>query len=251
MYINSPGGSVTALFAIYDTMQYIKPDVATVCIGMAASSGGGAPGRRAPRASATRSPRPGDDPPAARAAPRVRRPTSRSRRGRSCSMREQINEILAKHTGQTYEKVANDTERDFWMSADEAKDYGLVDAILTRRELAAVAAGAKGGGRDGAIRRRRRICSSAAFCGKSQKQVKKLIAGPGVYICDECIELCNEIIEEEFSALRGDQLLRAAQAEGDLRLPREYVVGQERAKKVLSVAVYNHYKRVRRRPARS
>ncbi len=83
-----------------------------------------------------------------------------------------------------------------------------------------------------------------SFCGKSQKQVKKLIAGPGVYICDECIDLCNEIIEEELSEssdLKWDELPK----------PREiyefldsYVVGQEQAKKTLSVAVYNHYKRV-------
>ncbi|MBA0049831.1 ATP-dependent Clp protease ATP-binding subunit ClpX [Streptomyces sp. AJS327] len=83
-----------------------------------------------------------------------------------------------------------------------------------------------------------------SFCGKSQKQVKKLIAGPGVYICDECIDLCNEIIEEELaesSEVRWDELPK----------PREiyeflegYVVGQEAAKKALSVAVYNHYKRV-------
>ncbi|GAA3234552.1 hypothetical protein GCM10020256_51630 [Streptomyces thermocoprophilus] len=83
-----------------------------------------------------------------------------------------------------------------------------------------------------------------SFCGKSQKQVKKLIAGPGVYICDECIDLCNEIIEEELaetSEVRWEELPK----------PREiyeflegYVVGQEAAKKALSVAVYNHYKRV-------
>jgi len=92
-----------------------------------------------------------------------------------------------------------------------------------------------------------------SFCGKSQKQVKKLIAGPGVYICDECIDLCNEIIEEEMaetSDLKWD----------DLPKPREiyefldsYVVGQEAAKKALSVAVYNHYKRVQaggERPAK-
>ena len=84
-----------------------------------------------------------------------------------------------------------------------------------------------------------------SFCGKSQKQVKKLIAGPGVYICDECIDLCNEIIEEEFSET--PELLP-----GDLPKPREiydflndYVVGQDAAKKTLAVAVYNHYKRIR------
>ncbi|MBA3387898.1 MAG: ATP-dependent protease ATP-binding subunit ClpX [Actinomycetota bacterium] len=83
-----------------------------------------------------------------------------------------------------------------------------------------------------------------SFCGKSQRQVRKLIAGPGVYICDECIELCNEIIDEEFS---GPEVLK----EDDLPKPREinrilneYVIGQEDAKKVLAVAVYNHYKRI-------
>src|SRR5215471_9961905 len=83
-----------------------------------------------------------------------------------------------------------------------------------------------------------------SFCGKSQKQVKKLIAGPGVYICDECIDLCNEIIEEE--------LAEPAELQWDsLPKPREiyefldaYVIGQEKAKKALSVAVYNHYKRI-------
>jgi len=83
-----------------------------------------------------------------------------------------------------------------------------------------------------------------SFCGKSQDQVKKLVAGPGVYICDECIELCNEIIEEELAEDLGLEL-------GDIPKPQEireildqYVVGQERAKKVLAVAVYNHYKRI-------
>ncbi|NJP66710.1 ATP-dependent Clp protease ATP-binding subunit ClpX [Streptomyces spiramenti] len=84
-----------------------------------------------------------------------------------------------------------------------------------------------------------------SFCGKSQKQVKKLIAGPGVYICDECIDLCNEIIEEELAESPDSEL-------SELPKPREiyeflegYVVGQDDAKKALSVAVYNHYKRVR------
>ncbi|MEC9427527.1 MAG: ATP-dependent Clp protease ATP-binding subunit ClpX, partial [Actinomycetota bacterium] len=83
-----------------------------------------------------------------------------------------------------------------------------------------------------------------SFCGKTQKQVKKLIAGPGVYICDECIDLCNEIIEEELSEPTETSL-------GELPRPREiysflddYIIGQEQAKKILAVAVYNHYKRV-------
>ncbi len=83
-----------------------------------------------------------------------------------------------------------------------------------------------------------------SFCGKSQKQVKKLIAGPGVYICDECIDLCNEIIEEELAETSEVSL-------GDLPSPRDiysflndYIVGQDTAKRILAVAVYNHYKRV-------
>src|SRR3989475_775631 len=84
-----------------------------------------------------------------------------------------------------------------------------------------------------------------SFCGKSQKQVKKLIAGPGVYICDECIDLCNEIIEEELSEtteLKLDELPKPIEIYAFLN---DYVVGQEQAKKVLSVAVYNHYKRIK------
>ena len=83
-----------------------------------------------------------------------------------------------------------------------------------------------------------------SFCGKSQRQVKKLIAGPGVYICDECIDLCNEIIEEELSEtseMRFDELPKPKEIHAVLN---EYVVGQETAKRALSVAVYNHYKRV-------
>ncbi|MHB8125518.1 MAG: ATP-dependent Clp protease ATP-binding subunit ClpX [Desulfitobacteriaceae bacterium] len=83
-----------------------------------------------------------------------------------------------------------------------------------------------------------------SFCGKTQEQVKKLVAGPGVYICDECIELCNEIIEEELSEDLGIEI-------GDIPKPKEirtildqYVIGQEQAKKALAVAVYNHYKRI-------
>ncbi len=89
-----------------------------------------------------------------------------------------------------------------------------------------------------------------SFCGKGQRQVRKLIAGPGVYICDECIELCNEIVEEELAEEQADFTSE------DLPTPSEiyetldqYVVGQDYAKKVLSVAVYNHYKRVKAAPA--
>jgi ATP-dependent Clp protease ATP-binding subunit ClpX len=83
-----------------------------------------------------------------------------------------------------------------------------------------------------------------SFCGKSQKQVKKLIAGPGVYICDECIDLCNEIIEEELSESSDLQWDELAKPREIYEFLEGYVIGQESAKKALSVAVYNHYKRV-------
>jgi ATP-dependent Clp protease ATP-binding subunit ClpX len=84
-----------------------------------------------------------------------------------------------------------------------------------------------------------------SFCGKSQKQVKKLIAGPGVYICDECIELCNEIIEEELADTEEVSFAELPKPHEIFEFLEDYVVGQNRAKRVLSVAVYNHYKRVR------
>ena len=138
LYINSPGGSITSLFAVYDTMQYIKPDVNTVCMGMAASAAavilaGGAQGKRF-------------------ALPHARVMLHQPHGGAQgqasdieiqarliVQMREQLNQILADHSGQDLEKITHDTERDYWMMAEEAKEYGVIDGVLTRRELAAVA----------------------------------------------------------------------------------------------------------------
>src|SRR3954469_7647880 len=86
---------------------------------------------------------------------------------------------------------------------------------------------------------------SCSFCGKNQKEVKKLIAGPTVYICDECIGLCNDIIAEEIEhEERKDQKIRIPRPSEIKSILDEYVVGQERAKKTLAVAVHNHYKRI-------
>ncbi|MCL5676573.1 MAG: AAA family ATPase, partial [Firmicutes bacterium] len=83
-----------------------------------------------------------------------------------------------------------------------------------------------------------------SFCGKFQDQVKRLVAGPGVYICDECIELCNEIIEEELNEEVDFELKDVPKPAEIKDILDQYVIGQERAKKILSVAVYNHYKRI-------
>ena len=132
LYINSPGGSVTAGMAIYDTMQYIKCDVSTICIGMAASMGafllsGGAKGKRyaLPNAEIM-----------------IHQPSGGAQ-GQATEIqitaehilktKEKLNRILAANTGQDYEKVAADTERDNWKSAEEALEYGLIDSVISSR----------------------------------------------------------------------------------------------------------------------
>ncbi len=132
LYINSPGGSVTAGMAIYDTMNYIKCDVSTICIGMAASMGAfllssGAKGKRLalPNAEVM-----------------IHQPSGGAK-GQATEIqivaenilktKKKLNEILAKNTGQDYEKVVEDTERDNFMSAEEAKAYGLIDEIVVSR----------------------------------------------------------------------------------------------------------------------
>jgi ATP-dependent Clp protease protease subunit len=141
IYVNSPGGEITGLFAIYDTMQYIKPDVQTICVGQAASAaavllGAGTHGKRF-------------------ALPHARILIHQPHGGASgqavdieiqakeiIRMRELLDRLLAHHTGQSVEKVSTDTDRDFIMSADEAKAYGIVDEVISNRELASVAAAA-------------------------------------------------------------------------------------------------------------
>ena len=83
-----------------------------------------------------------------------------------------------------------------------------------------------------------------SFCGKTQDQVRRLIAGPNVYICDECVELCDEIIQEEMEETLEEDTLSLPKPKEMMEILNDYVIGQERAKKILSVAVYNHYKRI-------
>jgi len=137
LYINSPGGEITGLFAIYDTMKFIKPSVQTICIGQAASAAAvilaaGEPGKRfiLPHSRVLiHQPHGGAQGQAVDIQIQAKEITR---------MRETLDEILAHHTGQTVEKIATDTDRDFIMGANEAKEYGMVDEVITNRELAAV-----------------------------------------------------------------------------------------------------------------
>ncbi|MCH2047483.1 MAG: ATP-dependent Clp endopeptidase proteolytic subunit ClpP [Trichodesmium sp. ALOHA_ZT_67] len=134
LYINSPGGSVTAGMAIYDTMQQVRPDVVTICYGLAASMGafllsGGAKGKRMSL-------------PSSRIM--IHQPLGGAQ-GQAVDIeiqakeilyhKRKLNELLAEHTGQPLEKIEVDTERDFFMSAEEAKNYGLIDQVITRQNL--------------------------------------------------------------------------------------------------------------------
>jgi ATP-dependent Clp protease protease subunit len=137
LYINSPGGEITGLFAIYDTMKFIKPSVQTICIGQAASAAAvilaaGEAGKRfiLPHARVLiHQPHGGAQGQAVDIQIQAKEITR---------MRDTLDEILAHHTGQTVEKVSKDTDRDFIMGANEAKEYGIVDEVITNRELAAV-----------------------------------------------------------------------------------------------------------------
>ena len=141
MYINSPGGVMTSLMAIYDTIHFIKPDVATYCMGQAASAAAvllasGSPDKRY-------------------ALPHSRimlhQPHIGGLEGQATDIeihakeivrvKEEMNQMLAGHTGQDIEKIRLDTDRDFWMTAEEAKEYGVVDHVLSPRELKAVTGG--------------------------------------------------------------------------------------------------------------
>lgn len=130
LYVNSPGGSVTAGLAIYDTIQYIKPNVATICIGIAASMGAvllssGQKGKRfiLPNAEVMIHQIMGGA--------EGQATDIKIRAEHILKLKDRLNQILAKHTGQPYDKIEKDTDRDYFMSADEAKKYGIVDKIIS------------------------------------------------------------------------------------------------------------------------
>lgn len=133
IYINSPGGSITSGFAIYDTMQYIKPDVSTICVGMAASMGAfllaaGAKGKRyaLPNSEVMiHQPLGGT---------RGQAEDIRIHAQRIVEMRSKLNEILSERTGQPFEVIEKDTDRDNFMTAERAKEYGLIDEVITSRK---------------------------------------------------------------------------------------------------------------------
>jgi ATP-dependent Clp protease protease subunit len=131
IYINSPGGSVYAGLGIYDTMQFIKPDVATICTGMAASMGAVllCAGEKGKRSGLTHS------------RVMIHQPLGGAQGQASdieitareiITLKEELYKIIAKHTGQPYEKVYDDSDRDYWMKAEKAKEYGMIDEILSR-----------------------------------------------------------------------------------------------------------------------
>ena len=133
LYINSPGGIITSGFGIYDTMQYIKPDVATICMGQAASMGafllaGGTKGKRSALPNSRimiHQPLGGAEGQAV---------DIRIQADEILRMKSQLNKILAKNTGQTVKKIESDTDRDNFMTANQAKSYGIIDSILTARK---------------------------------------------------------------------------------------------------------------------
>ena len=154
LYVNSPGGSLTAGLAIYDTMQYVQPDIATICVGQAASMGAvllaaGAKGKRV-------------------ALPNSRimihQPWIGGLQGQATEveiqareilkLRQRLNEILQHHTGKSLEQIAKDTDRDYYMSGAEAQDYGIIDQVMARRDLSKLPVArsvekARGGGQTG------------------------------------------------------------------------------------------------------
>ena len=221
IYINSPGGSVTAGLAIYDTMQFLTCDVTTYCLGMAASMGAvllcaGTKGKRFAL--------PNSD--------IMIHQVHGGAQGQASDVERQVEymfklkkrliKIIAQHTGKSEDQVRLDSDRDYYMSAAEAKGYGLVDEVIkSRKEVKLVGRRPEPGGRTfrrgggggfasqsrgigtalfiGETMARASNLTMCSFCGKSHAEVRKLIAGPGVYICDNCINVCKSILDKELN----------------------------------------------------
>ena len=229
LYLNTPGGQVTSGLGIYDTMQLVSPDVATICTGMAASMGSvllcaGAKGKRSclPHSKVL-----------------IHQPLGGAQGQASDILiaareiektRKELYDIISAHSGQPYDKVFADADRDYWMSAEEAKAYGMVDEILTRKK-------------EMASKRNNEPLRHCMFCGRSEKEVPFLLQGLEGCICSACVEIAKDYLQE----IQGG---KKARPQGRLeKLPKpaeikafldQYVIGQDRAKKLLAVSVYNH-----------
>ena len=218
IYINSPGGMVTAGLAIYDTMRFIKPDISTICVGMAASMGAvllaaGTKGKRyaLPNAEIM-----------------IHQPLGGFQGQASdikinadhiLAIKDKLNRILADATGQELSVIEKDTDRDNYMTAADAAAYGLVE--MPNNE------------------------AKCSFCGKTTSQVRSMMVGPDVYICNECVDLIKSMMDEEIKPVprkRSKKLPTPEQIKSELD---QYVIEQDPAKRSLAVAVYNHYKRIR------
>ena len=182
IYINSPGGSVYAGLGIYDTMQLIKPDVATICTGMAASMGAvllcaGAKGKRSGLTHSR---------------VMIHQPLGGAQGQASdieitareiLILKEELYKIISKHSGQEYDKVYADSDRDYWMKSDKALEYGMIDEIYHEAKPPKLV-----------MAKEELDCS---FCGKKKADTNLLIAGIDAHICDRCIEQANGIVIEE------------------------------------------------------
>src|SRR5215467_9415042 len=217
LYINSPGGLVSSGMAIYDTMQFLRAPVNTICMGMAASMGSflltaGTKGKRSALPHARimmHQPSGGAQGTAADIEIQARE---------ILYLRSKLNELYAKHTGKALDVIEKDMDRDRFMSAEEALEYGLIDHVITNfKEM---------------------------DDGKKKDSVRKFISGPSVYICNECIALCNEILAEDEEREVSEAITQVPTPSEIKDVLDQYVIGQEKAKKTLAVAVYNHYKRI-------
>ena len=261
LYVNSPGGVVSAGMAIYDTMQHLRAPVNTICMGMAASMGSFllAAGTKGKRSALPHS------------RIMIHQPSGGAQGTASdieiqareiLYLRSKMNSLYAQHTGQPIETIERDMDRDRFMSAEEAKAYGLIDSVFSP-----AGHGHPGGGHphqdylthggpggdfssppSSPFSMTRAMSNDkhlrCSFCGKSKDSVRKFISGPSVYICNECITLCNEILAEDEEREVSDSITQVPTPTEIKDVLDQYVIGQERAKRVLSVAVYNHYKRI-------